>query len=318
MKIGWDALSRFAFSMATCLGSGMPQRKALELSAGAGHLRSLDRVTGTALARCDRGLTISEALEPQRRLFPGFFLPVIRAGELGGRHVEAYELVQAHCDRLKPAMTLVRNAWLYPLVCIVSGWVIQAGIMVYFGHLPMALRLLQATFVNGAVVVFGAWLLLRIPAVKLAVHWLFLQIPFVRKALIDLSVVVFFATFRLAYEAGGLSVLCMFDLALATVSNLAIRQDFMRARPVLEEQGSFADAFAEPELLDETVKSSIAAGAMSGDLGTSLGQIVRMQATQLEASLDLFNRIFQRLVAYSVVFSIVETVLMCVLYTPTK
>jgi type II secretory pathway component PulF len=142
-----------------------------------------------------------------------------------------------------------------------------------------------------------------------------LQIPFVRKVQIRLAMALFFATFRLAYEAGGLAVLTIFDLALQTVGNLAIRKDLLSARAVLEENGAFEDAFNEPVLIEDELKSSIAAGALSGHLGTSLGQIVKVETAALELSLERFNRIFQRLIAFGVTLSIVGTLLLCLSYS---
>src|SRR5207342_378230 len=94
------------------------------------------------------------------------------------------------------------------------------------------------------------------------VDGLLLQLPVVRETLVRLGIVLFFSTFRLAYEAGGMGVMAVFDVALATVQNTAIRQDLSKARPVLKDNGSFEDAFNEPELLDDSVKSTIAAGAV--------------------------------------------------------
>jgi type II secretory pathway component PulF len=129
---------------------------------------------------------------------------------------------------------------------------------------------------------------------------------------------LFFATFRLIYESGGLDVVAMFDLALLTVRNSAIARDLQRSRPVLMDNGAFEDAFGQPVLLEDSIKSSIASGALSGHLGASLEQIVKSESMQLEITLSLFNRIFQRVVAYSVALSIVGTFLVCFAYTPSR
>ena len=311
MKVSLDALSHFAVSMARCLASGLPTVKALELSTGRGSPPRLRRAVTAAAARCGRGVPVSEALEPEANCFPDFFLPVVRAGELGGRQVEAYELVHEHCERLKPTMRLVRNAWLYPLICIGTGWVVRIGLFLYFGFGHAAWRLFQDTVVTVLLGVGFVTLALKLPPVREAVDWLLLQIPFVRTTIIRVGLVLFFSTFRLVYETGGLAVREMLNLALATVSNRVLRRDLSAAGPVLEENGAFGDAFAEPALLDDWIKSSIATGAISGHLGTSLAQVVKTETIDLELTLELFNRIFQRLVAYSVTLSIVGTLLVC-------
>lgn len=317
-KISLDALSLFSGSMAQCLSSGLSPRKALELSGRTVCSESFRRCIHAAIRACDQGAPISEGLQSGGRQFPHFFLPVIRAGELGGRQVEAFELVQDHCRRVKPSVTLVRNTWLYPLICVLFGWFVRTGIFLYFGLYHFAWLLVRDTFVTGLVMVAAVWLVLRIRLVKEAADRLLLQIPVIRETEIRLAVVLFFGTFRLMYAAGGLGVLPMFDLALSTVRNSAVRRDFSKARRILERQGTVGDAFEEPSLLEDQIKGLIATGSLGGQLDTSLTQVVGIATQQLEFRLKLLNQFLQRLVAFEVAVAIADTVLMCLLYPPGR
>jgi type II secretory pathway component PulF len=318
MRIDLEAISRFAFSMATCLSSGLRPSQSLELSGTTAQSTRLLRAATAAAEGCENGLPISDGFEPYAGSCPRFFIPVIRAEEMGGRQVEAFRLIHEHCQRLKPALTALRNTWLYPVVCVLAGWIIQTCIFLYFGMFSFAWQFVRDTFITSAGVVLVGWGLMQTRPVKEMVESLLLHLPLVRETLVRLAIVLFFSTFRLAYEAGGLNVLTVFDLALATVPNAAIRRDLTRARPVLAEAGAFEEAFAEPRLLEDSLKSSIAAGAMSGHLGSSLEQITKSETLELEILLQKFNSIFQRLVAFGVVMSVVGTVLMCMAYSPGK
>jgi type II secretory pathway component PulF len=207
----------------------------------------------------------------------------------------------------------VRNTWLYPLVCIVFGWIIRTGIFVYFGKYHAAIQFVATTFGTTLLLALAAWRLHKLPAVKRGMDFLRLQIPVVREAELRLAVVMFFSTFRLVYEAGGLAVLPMFDLALATVRNNAVREDLLKARPVLADNGALGDAFAQPALLEDEIKAQINTGSLSGQLDRCLAQIVTKATWQLELTLETFNRLFQRLVVFCVAMSIVETILLCIL-----
>jgi type II secretory pathway component PulF len=318
MRIGLKVISRFALSMATCLSAGMGPEKSLKLSSATGQSRPLLRASAAAARGCQEGLAISEGLEPYARFFPGFFIPLIRAGEIGGRQVEAFQLIHEHGQRLEPALRLLRNTWLFPLVCILSGWLIRTGVFLYFGMYQFAWLFVRDTFVKSSVVVMACWVLVQTRPVKELVDWLLLQLPVIRETLLRLAVVLFFSTFRLGYEAGGLDVLTVFDLALATIPNAAIRRDFARARPVLAEGGAFEEAFGEPRLLEDNIRGSIAVGAVSGHLGVSLEQITKRVTLELEVVLGVFNSIFQRLVALGVALSVVGTILMCIAYSPGR
>jgi type II secretory pathway component PulF len=311
MKAPLAALSQFAISMATCLTSGLPADKALVLGGTTARSKKIQVAATAAAAQCARGMSIAEALEAHQRLFPHFVVPLLRAGELSGRQVEAFQLVHQHCERLKPSLTLVRQAWLYPVICLLFGYGVRIGLLLFFGLWHQAWQVIWCDLGAEALTVLAVWALLKIEPVKEVVDYLLLQIPGVRNALIRLAVVLFFATFRLLYEAGGMHVTTMFDLALQTVANRAIRKDLLQARAVLEEQGGFEEAFSQPQLLEDTIKSSIAAGTLSGHLGTSLEQIIKLETIQLDAALDLFNRIFQRLIVFGVGMSIIGTLLIC-------
>ena len=104
MKIPLDVISRFAFSMATCLGAGLLPRKALELSAEVGSSPGLRRAAQAAADACDEGMLISDGLEENSGRLPHFVVSLIRAGEASGRQVEAFQFLHAHCQRLKPAL----------------------------------------------------------------------------------------------------------------------------------------------------------------------------------------------------------------------
>jgi type IV pilus assembly protein PilC len=257
-------------------------------------------------------MAVSEALEPGVKVFPHYFLPVVHAGETVGRLVEAFELLSQYCYRIGPSVRLVRNTWLYPLICIVFGWIIRTGILVYFGRYQTAWQFICATFGVGLLLVVVGWLLFKMQPVKRVVDSVLLQIPLIREIEIRLAVVLFFATFRLAYESGGLGVVLMFDLAWQTVRNGAISQDLLKARRILVRNGSFEDAFRKPALLEDDLKEMINTGSISGKLDRCLTQIVATATQQLEMTLQIFNQFFQRLVVYAVAMSIVGTVLICI------
>ena len=297
--------------MATCLATGLPGSRALELSGARTPSSALRAVVRAAAKQCDEGLTISEALTPAAKKFPRHFLPVIHAGEVSGRQAEAFLLLSQHCRRIGPSLRVVRNTWLYPLICIVFGWIIRTGIFVYFGKYAVAWRFVETTFGTALLLVLAGWWLFKLPAVKNAFDFIRLQIPFLRESEIRQDLVWFFSTFQLLYEAGGLDLVRMFDLALATVGNHALRHDLLKARAILAGDGTVGDAFNEPEMLEDDVKGMITTGSLTGQLPPSLAWIVQQAAWRLETSLQVFNQIFQRVVVFSVVMSIVETLLMC-------
>ena len=135
----------------------LPAAKALELSAARTPSAALARIVRDARERCGEGRPLSEALEPAAGVFPSHFLPVLRAGEASGRQAEAFQLLHQYCLQIGPARRVVRNTWLYPLVCIVFGWVIRTGIFLYFGKYTAAERFAESTFGSAALLALAGW-----------------------------------------------------------------------------------------------------------------------------------------------------------------
>ena len=100
-------------------------------------------------------------------------------------------------------------------------------------------------------------------------------------------------------------------LACQTIRNSAFRQDFLKARHTLDQNGSFADAFEQLTLLEDEYKGLIATGSVGGQLDQSLTQLVATMTQQLEFKLQIFNNVFQRMVSYSVAMCIVGTARIC-------
>jgi type IV pilus assembly protein PilC len=301
----------FAAAMADCLSAGMPPERALRLSGGRSTCGKLREVVEAAAGSCAKGTPLVEALRPHRRVLPAFVLPVLEAGEETGHLPDAFALLQSHSLRIAPSLRLVRNSWLYPVTCILFGWLIRTGMLVYFGRSSAAWQFALSSFGTMLVITGMGLFLLRLPAIKRFLDTALLHVPVVRESQIQVSLMLFFSTFRMGYEAGGLPVLRVFDLALHAIRNTAVQTSVLKARSVLEQNGTFGDAFNEVDVLADDIKSIIYTGNISGRLNESCGQVVEKTRAELEVTLTAFNQIFQRVVSVTVAMSIVETVLIC-------
>jgi type II secretory pathway component PulF len=277
--------------------------------------RSFQRAVEEAAKACDEGLFVSEALIPAAQFFPSFFLPLVTAGELSGRQVEAFRLVEFYCQHLRPALTAVRKTWLVPVICVVFGWTVRLGLFVGFGLYFQAGQFLRDT--AGTVLALGmaGWILTKPPAVKEIWDRMMLGLPVVREVEIALSVSLFLSAFRLLYSTGGLSVIRMVDHALATVRNSVVRRDLLQIRTVIEQGGTLEDAFLKPSLFSPNQSGIIATSAAAGRLDEGLERAASQALGELESSLDVFNRFFHRAVTASVTASIVGTVWICLNYS---
>ena len=294
--------------MSTCLSSGLSTKKSLTLSASKSGSNRLHKYLDTLISGIDQGLTLSDAFETRKGLFPRFYVPVVKCGEESGRVLEAFNFLHDYCKKLDPTLRIVKKTWLYPVILIVFGWVIRASVFIYFGDYRGAFVLIQNTFIRYGVIVLLIHFLLKIRIIKISAEWIRLHLPVIRETEIDLSISLFFESFNLMYKTGGMHDVRMFGLASSTVGNSIIQKDFSKARKELEAGESFGDAFGKLKFLTRAYKETISVGTITGKLDESLDKITDMSTQALDFRLDILNKFLWRIIGLSVAMSIAWTI----------
>ena len=101
----------------------------------------------------------------------------------------------------------------------------------------------------------------------------------------------------------------MITIAAQTVSNLAARQDLLKAATAIRQQQTVAEAFMVPNIiLDDEQKASIAGGEIAGKLDETFDQIANSTGESLESKLAWFQKNSLRVVLAFVVFALIGTV----------
>jgi type II secretory pathway component PulF len=309
MKANLKDLEEFSYSMVKCLSSGIQVARSLELSGSSSESRALRRCVRHAIVKVKDGATIWEALAFNEKIFPHFFVPVVRCGEESGRLVEAFEYLCDYCHKLRPAAKIIRQTWLYPIVLIVFGWLVRSMLYLIFDSPGTAWQFAQGTFVKFGIIAAIIYVVLKLRPARVLFDWIKLQLPLLRETQIDFSIDIFFRTLNLVYKTGGIHIARMVEMASLTIANSLIKKDFLRARQPLLDGEPIAESFSRQRLVPQVYKDEIAVGAVSGELARCLNKICEISSRMLEMRLKIFNNIFLRIISYAVAMSIVFTVL---------
>jgi len=263
-----------------------------------------DRWSG-AVDQVRRGSTLAQALSGADDLLPPFFLPVIEAGELSGRLDEALSFLESHCRLLAGPASALRNVWLFPLVIMV------------FGSLIQVILLLMASPVDALVVLgrelFGYAQLLVIVAIVMftPVRYFFdqlrLSLPLIGSLEREIASHRFFRVLSLVYSVGGHRVEKMIQTAAQTVSNRAARAELLKAARAIEEKASVGDAFRLVSILSEDEQATIGVGELSGTLEKAFDRISDDTGSNMIAKLNRIQFWSVRIVMYVVMMSIIAT-----------
>src|SRR5262249_21281390 len=113
------ALADFTRELATLLAAGPALHRPLAALPAASADRGLAPLIGRALERVRGGLALSAALDGLSPLIGGFYLAMVRAGELGGGLDRALERLAEYLDRASELADRVASALVYPLILLV-------------------------------------------------------------------------------------------------------------------------------------------------------------------------------------------------------
>ena len=304
----YKQLAQFSHDLQTCIRSGVDIVRGLELCLKPFRNTAIgDRWSGAA-DQVRRGSTLAEALSGAEDLLPPFYLPVIEAGEQSGRLDEALSFLESHCRLLAGPALALRNVWLFPLVIMVFGSLIQ-----------VILLLLMASPIDALVVlcreIFGYAQLLVIVAivmltpVRYFVDQLRLSLPWIGSLEREIALHRFFRVLALVYSVGGHRVEAMIRTAVQTVSNRAARIELLKAARAIEEKASVGDAFRRVSILSEDEQATIGVGELSGTLKNAFDRISDDVGASMVTKLNRIQFWSVRVLMYVVMMSIVGTML---------
>jgi type IV pilus assembly protein PilC len=308
-RIPLEELSRFAGNLATCLAAGIRVPDGLRTCTRSSATALLPQIVEAAAERAASGMELSDALEPDQRHFPPFFIPMIRCGERVGRLDEALRYLEEHCRLLDPPTRMMRNTWLYPLVIVLFGSVINILAHLLFAPLSRTLSYVIHTLFNYGILAAVVGFFLAVPEAKRILDHVKLVLPVIGPVERELALNRFFHSFNMLYSTGGMRVEAMIRLAAQAIGNTVVRDDVLRAAEVIEAKGTITDAFAAPTTVTADQKATIGAGEQAGKLEDALAAISRATAESVQFRLKAFQEVFFRIVALVVILSIAGTLL---------
>lgn len=293
LKISAREKITFAKHLAIMLDSGIPLKEALEVMSGQVSSKNLQRMLAVMIRDLSDGFTLSSSLEKFPRVFKPFSVSVIRVGESSGTLPSALKYQGQQLEKEKDLEGKIRGALIYPMIIFFGA----IGIAAYlsFGILPKLMPMFASLNVDlppttkgllavsnfirfkwmyilavvGAVVTIAS-LLLRIRAVKLAVHKALLRLP-VFGPLLRAVQVAFFTRILGILLSSGVQIVQAIAVAAVSSSNLAYQDKLKEISERVERGESITDELEKnPQLFPKMTTGMIKVGDRTGHLAESL------------------------------------------------
>jgi general secretion pathway protein F len=178
-KVSLRLLALATQELAELLGAGLELDRALGVLIGLKNLASLKDHLIAVRAHVRDGAVLADALS-REKIFPRFYVGMVRAGELGGALEPALKRLASYLARTQAIRDSITSALVYPAILSITAgfsiFIILAFVLPQFkplfaqagASLPLPSRMVMAFgdlvrgwWWLGALIVFGAWLWLR-------------------------------------------------------------------------------------------------------------------------------------------------------------
>ncbi len=293
-----EDLLLFSRQMYTLQRAGVPILRALAGLQASTPKRSLIALIADLRASLDQGRELATAMARHPAIFDGFYVAMIRVGEMTGKLTDCFERLASHLEFELDVRARVKQALRYPTMVlvaitmamvIVNLFVIPTFASVFAGfkaELPLMTRVLLGF--SGWTVrwwplllaagVAGVWVAkswLATPAGRYKWDRLKLRIPIAGPIVLKATLARFARSFAMASKS-GVPITRAMTVVAQTVDNAWIGQRVEEMRDGVERGESLTRCATAAGFFTPVVLQMIAVGEETGELDTLLVEIAQM------------------------------------------
>lgn len=301
----------FSRQLHTLLKAGVPIMRGLAgLQESASNPR-FGRVVQDLRVSLDGGRELSAAMHRHPNIFNGFYLSMVRVGEMTGRLEEVFLRLFDHLEFEREMGNRVKSALRYPMfvmiamiiaIGVINLFVIPAFAKVYAGFnakLPLMTRIL----IDSSNFTVHYWWIMLGGIIAAAVafrqyihtqnglyHWdkLRLKFPIVGKIVLKGTLARFARSFALSNRS-GVPILQSLTVVAQTVDNSYIASRIEQMRHGIERGESILRTSATANIFTPVVLQMIAVGEETGDLDSLMEEIAQMYEREVDYELKTLS-----------------------------
>jgi len=297
----------FSRQIYTLLKAGVPIMRALAGLQESTNNGAMKRLLQEVRESLDSGRELSASLARHPKVFPPFYLSMVRVGEMTGMLEDIFLRLFYHLDFEQFMRNQVKSALRYPsfviaamaaAIVVVNIWVIPAFAQVFKGfnaELPFMTRILinfsdfmvadwpyLLAGLVGAVIAFRSWVATPIGHYQ----WdrIKLRIPIAGKIVQKATLARFSRSFALAIRS-GVPVVQAMTVVAQTVDNVFIADKIEKMREGVERGESVLRTTISARVFTPIVLQMVAVGEESGALDDMMEEVADMYQREVEYEL---------------------------------
>lgn len=307
-RVSTKSLVLFTKQLATLIAAGLPLVKALRTLYEQLEPGPLKGVIKTIADEVESGSNFSEALSHFPKVFPEFYINMIKAGELGGMLEDILKRLSEFLDKTQKLKDRVKSALMYPMFVMIVAVLILIMLMVFVvptftnmfselgGSLPLPTRILIAI----SEIIRRAWFLIPLipvivvlayksfiknPNRRLIIDKLKLRMPVVGVLIHQISVARFARTLGTLLSS-GVPILAALQTVRDTIGNEFIGRAVMQVRDSIKEGESVSGPMEASKAFPPLVTKMINIGEETGELDKMLVQIADSYEDEVDVAVS--------------------------------
>lgn len=299
----------FTKQMAVLIQAKVPLVQSLRVMAKQTDNKNFSNIINAVANDVDAGTVFSRALSKFPKVFSGFFIQMIRSGEVSGRLEETLNYLSNYINKQYLLNSKARGAMIYPAF-IIGAFILVGALMLIFvipnltsilvesgQKLPLVTRILIGTsnfmknwgwlvfLILGIIIYFVVISIKKSPEWRYAYDGLKLRLPIFGGLLKKIYLARFSETLS-TLSSAGIAISQSLEITAEVVGNVVYRQIILEANEEVRKGGNISVAFSRHREILPMITQMISIGEQTGKLDTILKQVSTFFTEEVDRAFD--------------------------------
>ncbi|HDQ03450.1 MAG TPA: type II secretion system protein GspF [Deltaproteobacteria bacterium] len=317
-KISAKEVSVFTRQLSTLLGAGIPLVPSFSVLLAQTKNPLLRKILAQIRSDLNEGKSLTASMENFPRIFPPFYINMVKAGEASGTINLVLERLADFSESQQELMSKIRSALAYPIIMFFIGTVVIFLLMTFvvpkiteiFSDMQQTLPLITTILIgiSNFLKLFWWMILALILAVVIVFKymtagtdtgrrwWDLVRIKFPVLGEINLKIAIARFTRTLAtLLQSGVPLLAAMEIVSNVVNNIFIGEVISKAAKDVEEGKGLAEPLTQSGLFPPMVTEMIAIGEQSGSLEKMLNRVANAYENETQSDIMVMTSLLEPL-----------------------
>jgi general secretion pathway protein F len=315
-RVSANDVSMFTRQLSTLLGAGMPLVPSLSILMKQAKNPLLKKSLAQIREQVNEGKSLTESISNFPKIFPPFYLNMVRAGEASGTINLVLERLADFSENQQTLMNKIRSALAYPVIMLFMGSAVILLLMTFvvpkitgiFADMHQTLPLVTIILITVSNFLKSFWwlILILLAAGVAAFKYMTtsteggkrqwdnakLKIPVWGQVNRKIAIARFSRTLATLLQS-GVPLLAAMEIVRNVVNNILIGEAIRKAGKDVEEGKGLSGSLTQSGIFPPLVTEMIAVGEQSGSLENMLNRIATAYETEAQADIMVMTSLLE-------------------------